>query len=53
MPGYERLNRGLLYRQPPAPEPALVARLQRLMAPDVKRLESVLNRDLGPIWGYE
>ena len=52
LPGYETLNRALLYRRPPPADPALMGQLHRLVTPEIGRLEVVLKRDLGAIWGY-
>jgi hypothetical protein len=52
LPGYETLNRALLYRRPPPADPALMGQLRRLVTPEIGRLEVVLERDLGAIWGY-
>lgn len=52
LPGYETLNRALLYRRPPPPDPALMGQLHRLVTPEIERLEVMLKRDLETIWGY-
>lgn len=45
---YRRLNTA----PPPPADPALMAELRQRFAPEVVRLSSYLDRDLGSLWGY-
>jgi hypothetical protein len=51
VPGYEGLRDRLFYRSPPPADPILFDDLHSLVAPDVARLEVVVNRNLAPLWG--
>lgn len=50
LPGYEQLHRLLLYRRPPPAAPQLKDRLRLLVAPEVVRLQIMLNRGLLTLW---
>jgi len=52
LPGYQRLHRLLLYRRPPSTTPQLKDQLRLLVAPEVVRLQDMLNRGLLTLWSY-
>lgn len=52
LPGYQRLHRLLLYRRPPCTTPFLKDRLRLLVAPEVVRLQVMLNRGLLTLWNH-
>jgi len=51
LPGYARMRGALFFRAPPQADGAVVERLSWLVAPEVRRLEVRLSRDLATIWG--
>jgi hypothetical protein len=50
MPNYEAIRGTLLYRRPPQADPGVLARLRLLVAPEVVRLQTMLNQDLAALW---
>jgi hypothetical protein len=51
LPGYAGMRGALFFRAPPRADGALAERLRGLFAPEVRRLEARLGRDLATIWG--
>jgi hypothetical protein len=52
LPAYERLRRILLYRRPPPTAPRLKSQLRLLVAPEIMRLQVMLDREPLTPWGY-
>lgn len=51
VPGYAAVSQRIVYRRPPSTDPELIERLRDLFAPEVVRLQAMVDRDLLEIWG--
>ncbi len=50
---FAAINRRLVQREPPAPDPQTMQELRRRYAPEVAAAGELLGRDLIALWGYE